>query len=194
MVRRHLPVPRDMLPYLVAYTHRVGFAIMPPHFRREITFMKILLTLAFGLILTVTAAAQHKSASPVKSSAPPAASAQTLLEAKIRKAWEDYKNKNKEGFAAILANNFGEVTNDADAIAGKDEEVSEMDHFNLTSYELGDFKLRPVGNAGAVMTYIAKYSATYDNTPLQMKAVYGEVWTKSGGDWTLLWVQETKIK
>src|SRR5581483_8320869 len=122
-------------------------AIIRPHVRREITSMKPLLTLAFGLLLTVTAAAQQKSSPPAKAPAA-ASSAQTVLEAKIRKAWEDYKNRNKEAFAAILADDFGEVTNDADAIAGKDEEVSEMDRFHLTTYDLSDFKLRPVGNAG----------------------------------------------
>lgn len=86
------------------------------------------------------------------------------------------------------------MTNDAEGIASKDAEISEMDHFNLAHYDLKDFKLRPVANSGAVMTYVAEYSGSYDNTPLQMKAMYGEVWIKAGNDWKLLWVQETKLK
>src|SRR6202790_1558028 len=69
-------------------------------------------------------------------------------------------------------------------------------HFSTASRpsadELKDFTLRPVGNGGAVMTYTAEYSGTYGNEPLQMKAIYGEVWVKVGRDWKLLWVQETK--
>jgi hypothetical protein len=56
---------------------------------------------------------------------------------------------------------------------GKETELAEMDRFNLSHYELRDFKLRPVGNDGAVMTYTAEYSGTYGHEPLQMKAIYG---------------------
>lgn len=151
----------------------------------------LLCFICFLLPLTLLAQEEKKSAAAKTASAGNAA---TVLEAKIRKAWEDYKNRDKKAFAAILADGFGEVTNDAEGIAGKDAEISEMDHFNLAHYDLKDFKLRPVGNSGAVMTYVAEYSGSYDNTPLQMKAMYGEVWIKAGNDWKLLWVQETKLK
>jgi hypothetical protein len=86
------------------------------------------------------------------------------------------------------------VTNDADGIFGKDTELKEMDQFDILHYKLTDFKLRPVGGGGAVMTYTAEYSGKYANTDIQMKAVYGEVWVKVGSEWKLLWVQETKVK
>jgi hypothetical protein len=147
------------------------------------------------LLVAVTAFGQEqKKPTPANSASAGNAASATVLQQKIRKAWEDYKNRDKKAFAAILAENFGEVTNDADGIFGKDTELSEMDHFNLAHYELKDFKLRPVGSSGAVMTYVAEYSGTYDNTALQMKALYGEVWLKAGSDWKLLWVQETKLK
>ena len=140
------------------------------------------------LLMVVTSFAQEKTAP-----GNPAPEAR-VLEAKIRKAWEDYKNRNKEAFAAILANDFAEVTNDADGIFGKEAELAEMDHFNLSHYNLRDFKLRPAGSGGAVMTYTAEYDGTYGNEPLHMKAIYGEVWVKVGSVWKLLWVQETKLK
>ena len=151
----------------------------------------LLCFICFLLPLTLLAQEEKKSAAAKTASAGNAA---TVLEAKIRKAWEDYKNRDKKAFAAILADGFGEVTNDAEGIASKDAEISEMDHFNLAHYDLKDFKLRPVANSGAVMTYVAEYSGSYDNTPLQMKAMYGEVWIKAGNDRKLLWVQETKLK
>lgn len=118
----------------------------------------------------------------------------SLLEAKIRKAWDDYQKRDKQSFSAILAPEFGEVTNDADGIFVKDTELSEMDQFNLVKYELKDFHRRTAGHDAVVMTYTAEYSGTYANSPIQMKAIYGEVWVKAGSDWKLLWVQETKIK
>jgi len=140
--------------------------------------MKRTLTSIAFLLILVTSFAQQKKSSPAKL-APEA----TVLETKIRKAWEDYKNRNKGAFAAILADGFAEVTNDADGIFGKETELAEMDRFNLSHYDLRDFKLRPIGNGGAVMTYTAEYSGTYGNEPLQMKAIYGEVWVKVGSIW-----------
>ena len=122
--------------------------------------MKRMLTSIACLLMLVTSFAQEKKSAPAK----PASEA-TVLEAKIRKAWEDYKNRNKDAFAAILANGFAEVTNDAEGIFGKETELAEMDRFNLSHYELRDFKLRPVGNDGAVMTYTAEYAAPMEMNP-----------------------------
>jgi hypothetical protein len=157
--------------------------------------MRGILTVIVCLLAVVAASAQQpkKPASSKVGSGENAALA-NALEAKIRKAWEDYKRKDKVAFYAILANDFGEVTNDADAIFGKDTELKEMDEFDISQYKLSDFKLRPVGSGGAVMTYIAEYSGKYANADVQMKAVYGEVWVKVGSEWKVMWVQETKVK
>jgi hypothetical protein len=157
--------------------------------------VKRILTAVVCLLMLAAASAQEpEKSTPEKGASSPHASDAKVLEAKIRKAWEDYKKRDKQAFAAILADGFAEVTNDADGIFGKDVELAEMDRFNLTRYELKDFTLRSAGNSGAVMTYTAEYSGAYDNSPLQMKAIYGEVWVKAGRDWKLLWVQETKVK
>jgi hypothetical protein len=154
---------------------------------------KILISVACLLILA-SASAQQKKSNTAKTKSAETSSLAATLEPKVRKSWEDYKNRNKEAFAASLASNFAEVTDGADGIFGKDTELSEMDHFNLAKYELKDFKVTSIGGTGALVTYTAEYSGSYDNTPLKMKTVYGEVWVKSGADWKQLWVQETKIK
>lgn len=156
--------------------------------------MRKILTSVACLLLLASASAQQKNAPAAKTKSAQAASLGAVVESKVRKSWEDYKNRNKEAFAASLASDFAEVTDGADGIFGKDTELSEMDHFNLAQYELKDFKVRSIGSTGALVTYTAEYSGSYDNTPLKMKTVYGEVWVKSGNDWKQLWVQETKIK
>lgn len=155
---------------------------------------RILLAGAFVLLVVAASAQEEKKSASAQLQAAASNATAKALETKIRKSWEDYKKRDKKAFSAILADDFAEVTNDAEGIFGKDTELSEMDHFNLAHYELRDFKLRPVGNSGAVITYTAEYGGTYDNTPVQMKTVYGEVWVKSGNDWKQLWVQETKVK
>src|SRR5262245_49979655 len=141
--------------------------------------MRKLFALISCLLFALAVSAQDQATVATNADSP----SKKLLETKIRKAWEDYKSRNKAGFAAILADDFGEVTNDGEGILGRDAELSDIDHFSLSNYELGDFHMRPVGSAGAVMTYTAKYQGSYDGTPLQLKAVYGEVWVKQGNDW-----------
>jgi hypothetical protein len=152
--------------------------------------MKPMLALALCLMLCASAYPQKKAATKESSSPSLAAT----VEAKVHKSWEDYKNRNKQSFAASLAPGFSEVTDGADGIFGKDTELSEMDHFTLTHYELNNFKVRPLGSTTALITYSAKYDGSYDNSPINMKTVYADIWVKSGADWKLLWEQETKVK
>jgi len=154
---------------------------------------KILIFVACLLILA-SASAQQKTSTTAKTKSAETSSLAATLEPKVRKSWEDYRNRRKEEFAASLADGFSEVTDGADGIFGKDTELSEMDHFTLAHYDLKDFKVKPMGGAGALVTYTAQYSGSYDNAPLKMKTVYGEVWIKTGSNWKQLWVQETKIK
>ena len=156
--------------------------------------MSKILTSVACLLILASASAQQKKSITAKTKSAHASSFAATLEPKVRKSWEDYKNRRKEQFAASLADGFSEVTDGADGIFGKDNELSEMDHFNLAQYDLKDFKVKPVGSTGALVTYTAEYSGSYDNVPLKMKTVYGEVWVKTGSNWKQLWVQETKIK
>ncbi len=155
--------------------------------------MTRLLSAVCCLLLVVALQAQGQAAGAATGQAGNNAAAK-VLEAKIRKAWQDYKNRDKKAFAAILADGFAEVTNDAEGLSGKDAELGEIDHFDLAKFELKNFKYTSIGTGGALMTYSAEYGGSYDKAPLQMKAIYGEVWVKRGGEWKVLWVQETKLK
>ena len=150
--------------------------------------MRATLISAVCVLLLASASAQSKKA---ESPAGPPAKA---LEAKIRKAWEDYKNKNKDGFAAILADGFREVEEDGNGFGDKKAILEGIDQFELSQYTLKDFDVKPVGSDGALVTYMAEYSGKYSGEPLQAKTAYGEVWTKHSNQWKLLYVQETKVK
>jgi len=86
------------------------------------------------------------------------------------------------------------MSNEAEGPIDKTTELSEMDKFNVAKFELKDFKMRPAGKGAAVMTYTVEYSGTYEKEPINMRALYGEVWVETGGAWKLLWEQETKLK
>ena len=139
------------------------------------------------LILGIAPAQQKTHAAASTSDA-------AVLEAKVRKAWEDFKTKNKAGFAADLTEDFHEVEDDGDGLRDKKTEVAEIDQFDMTEYTLHDFHVTPIGSSGALVNYAGEYRGTVGGQPAQQKAVYGEVWVRHGNGWKLLYVQETRVK
>jgi len=112
----------------------------------------------------------------------------------VRKAWEDFKNRNKESFAALLAEGFTEVEEDGLGPRDAQAEIAEMDELVISQYTLKGFRVMPVGTEGALVTYIAEYSGNAGGQAVQEKDAMGEVWIKRGGNWKILYVQATKVK
>ena len=115
----------------------------------------LLAIILFGISFVVTAApGATDTAAPTGSE-----SDVRLLESKIRKAWDDYKNKRKEEFAAIFTEDAVEVEEGAEGAHDKKATLAEMDDFNLTSVSLGDFHYRPIGSNGMLVHYTVEYQA-----------------------------------
>ena len=150
--------------------------------------MKTTMIAAVCLILLTTASARPPKQTP--HAGPPA----NALEAKIRKAWEDFKTKNKDAFAAILTDDFTELEEDGNGFGDKKAILDQIDQFQINQYNLHDFKVKLVGADGALVNYLADYSGSYAGQPVDAKTAYGEVWVKRGNDWKLLYAQETKVK
>jgi hypothetical protein len=118
----------------------------------------------------------------------------TVLEAKVRKVWEDFKTKNKKSVAAILADGFRELEEDGNGFGDKTALLAMIDEYELNSYSLKDFRVRPLGKDSALVTYLAHYEGKAGGQPIQANTGYGEVWVSQGNDWKLLYVQETNVK
>ena len=117
-----------------------------------------------------------------------------ILEAKIRQAWADVKNKQKESFAHIFTNDAIEVEEGAEGPHDLKATLAEFDDFSLTNYSLGDFHYRRIGTDGMLVHYKLEYAATLAGEAIHSKSIIGEVWEKTVGDWKLFYFQETKIK
>ena len=116
------------------------------------------------------------------------------MEAKVKKSWEDFKTKNKTGFAADLAEGFREVEDDGDGARDQKAEIDEMDQMALTQYTLKNFNVQPIGADGILVTYAGEYSGTAAGQAIHQKAVYSEVWVRRGNAWKVLYIQETNVK
>jgi hypothetical protein len=149
---------------------------------------KTLIAVAVLLALAGAATAQEKQ-QPVKSKsgAPP-------LEAKVRKLWQDFKNKDKAGLAAALDDGFRQFEEGLSAFGDKKTEVNAVDEFELVSYSLSDFTVKSLGPNSALVTYIARYKGKAGGEATKGNSVFGEVWTRTGNEWKALYMQETYIK
>ena len=147
----------------------------------------IVIAVACSLLLTTVAAAQEKPHTKSTASAP-------ALEAKVRKVWEDFKNKNKDSLGAALADDLRVVEEGTDGFGDKNTDLATVDDLELISYTLKDFTVKSLGPRAALVTYVAHYESNYKGQAAKAASVFGEVWTHEGNDWKALYVQETYIQ
>lgn len=149
--------------------------------------MRKILLAASCLLLLAPAMAQQKST-------PSNSTVASTLEAKIRKVWEDFKNKDKASLASALADDFREVEEGATGFGDKKAELASVDEFEITTYTLKDFTVRPLGPNSALVTYLAHYEGKSGNEAVNANSAFSEVWIRDGNTWKGLFVQETALK
>jgi hypothetical protein len=149
--------------------------------------MRKFLVLVTSLLLAASANAQEKP----RSAKPTVAS---TLETKIRKVWEDFKKKDKASLSSSLAADFREVEEGATGFGDKKAELASADEFEITTYTLKDFTVRPLGPNSALVTYLAHYEGKAGNEAVNTNSAFGEVWIRDGNAWKGLYVQETALK
>ena len=146
-----------------------------------------LIAVAVALSIAVAASAQDKQAPAKLKAAPP-------LEAKVRKLWEAFKNKDKATLSALLDEGFRQFEEGLSTFGDKKTEVNAVDEFELISYTLSDFTVKPFGPNAALVTYIAQYEGKSGGEVSKGKSVFGEVWIRTGSEWKGFYMQETYVK
>src|SRR5579863_8250158 len=147
-------------------------------------------TAALALLLSSfagSALAQEKQT--VKTNIAPSA-----LEGNVRKLWKAFKDKDKTTLSNLLDDGFRQFEEGLSAFGDKKEEVSAVDEFELLNYTLSDFTVKPIGPNAMLVTYLAQYEGKSGGEVSKGKSIFGEVWTRSGGEWKALYMQETYVK
>jgi hypothetical protein len=134
------------------------------------------------------AAAQEKQQATKSEAVPP------HVEAQVRKLWEAYKKKDKAALSALLDGGFRQFEEGLTAFGDKKTEVNSVDEFELLSYTLSDFTVKPIGPNAALVTYIAQYEGKSGGEVSKAKSVFGEVWIRAGNEWKAFYMQETYMK
>jgi len=152
--------------------------------------MKLVHLAVAGLLVLATAATAQEIQKPVAKTA----SVAPAIEAKVRKLWEDFKSKNKQGLGSVLAEEFREMEEGASGFGDKKAEVAMVDEFELTSFLLKDFTVKSLGPNSALVTYSAHYESKSGGQTQKADSIFGEVWVHQGNDWKALYIQETYLK
>jgi hypothetical protein len=150
--------------------------------------MKVaLIAIAVTLSLACAAVAQEKQAA--KSPAGP-----SQLEARERQLWEAFQKKDKTTLSGLLDDGFRQFEEGQSTFGDKKAEVNGPDEFDLITYKLSDFTIKPLGPNAALVTYIAVYEGKSGGESSKAKSVFAEVWVRAGGEWKDSYMQETYVK
>jgi hypothetical protein len=149
---------------------------------------------ALALSLALVVGVPAPQAQPKKAGASTATgSVAKTLEAKIRQLWQDFKDRKKEAFAAVLADDAIEVWVDG-KVRDKATVVKDMDNVMLNSYALSNIKITPLGPEAALATYRVKADGTLNGQPFDATLEATHVFVKRGGNWKELRYHESEIK
>ena len=116
------------------------------------------------------------------------------LDVQVRKLWEAFKNKDKAALSAMLDDRFSLFEEGLSSIGDKKAEVNAVDDFELLSYTLSDFTVKPISPNAALVTYMAQYAGKSGGEPSKAKSIFGEVWIHAGNEWKAFYMQETYMK
>jgi hypothetical protein len=154
-----------------------------------------------ALTLPGFAGAQQPVASENKSSASTASTSPMaqpklaeLLEAKVRAAWATFKNKDKDGYAQFLTEDFQAVESDGEGERTKRHVLGEVEHCMYTDYLLQFFQVQPLGPDYAFVTYESSMQFPRTATLRFRRVFIGELWTKRSGPWKMMRYQETLVR
>ena len=112
----------------------------------------------------------------------------------VNKLWEAFKNKDKATLSSLIDDHFRQFEEGLSTFGDKKAEVNATDDYDLISYTLSDFTVKPLAPNTALVTYIAQYEGKSGGENQKAKSVFGEVWTHTGTDWKCLYMQETYVK
>lgn len=117
-----------------------------------------------------------------------------LFQAKIKTEWEALKNKNKNAYAELLADDYQGVEVDGKGERNKIQALDELADQNVFNYTLWGFKVIPLGADAAFVIYESTIQFPPKSVIRYSRAYITELWVKRDGQWKELHYQETHVK
>ncbi|HEU5335379.1 MAG TPA: nuclear transport factor 2 family protein [Terriglobales bacterium] len=132
---------------------------------------------------------------PPKTAAP--SSSRVQLRDKLTKMEKELaqaeQQKNKSFFDQALSPQFLMVAYNG-LVFTKPELLSKLNYLDVKQYAMKNFKVRPIGRAGALLTYDLDIQASAAGRQAPAKQYASSVWVRDGHGWQLLFHQTTPAK
>lgn len=142
------------------------------------------------MVLVGTALAQAPE--PPKTAAP--SSSRVQLRDKLTKMEKELaqaeQQKNKSFFDQALSPQFLMVAYNG-LVFTKPELLSKLTYLDVKRYAMKNFKVRPIGRTGALLTYDLDIQASAAGRQAPAKQYASSVWVRDGHSWQLLFHQAT---
>lgn len=117
-----------------------------------------------------------------------------FFQAKIKAEWEALKNKDKNAYGALLADDYQGVEVDGRGERTRLQAMNEVVDGNVYDYTLWGFKLIPLGPDAAFLIYEVTLQFPPRSSVRYSRVYITELWVKRGGEWKELHYQETHVK
>lgn len=149
-------------------------------------------------IVALTLCGPARAQVPAPAKAPPGAAAHTelasLLEARVRGAWDAFSRKDRAAYAGFLTDDFQAVEADGDGERTRLHVLGEVEHCMFTSYLLQLFQVQPLGPDHAFVTYESTMQFPRTAALRYRRVFIGELWVRQSGQWKMLRYQETLVR
>jgi outer membrane lipoprotein-sorting protein len=146
------------------------------------------------LTLSICTFAQEKTQNQKKTAAASLNSETAACEARSRRLWEDFRNRNKADLAATLGAGFRALEEGESDFSDTKGYLSTLDEFELKSYVLSDYTVTLLGTGAVLVDYHARYEGVAAGQTTQGNSGFSEVWVRRGGNWKIQYLQETYLK
>lgn len=117
-----------------------------------------------------------------------------LFESKIKGEWEAIKNKDKNAYGNLLADDYQGVEVDGKGERNRTQAINEMPEQNVYNYTLWGMKLIPLGPDAAFVIYESTMQFPPKSVVRYSRVYITELWMKRAGQWKEVHYQETHVK
>jgi hypothetical protein len=115
------------------------------------------------------------------------------ITAQEKQIWDKIKNKDSEGFAGMLADDFIYIAEDG--IYDKAGTVEGVKNIDMTDLTLSDWKVVMLDKDAAAVTYTVSMKGTSGGKPIPDKPMRASsAWVKRGDKWMGVYHQECEVK
>jgi hypothetical protein len=106
-------------------------------------------------------------------------------------AWEATRTKDKAGLAALLSEDFTEITDDG--VFDKSQILANLDHLTVTSYSPRKVRVRKLAPDAVMLIFQVTVEGNYHGHNFHADSNAASLWMNRGGKWLNVHFQESPV-